>query len=163
RRQRPRDDDAGAAPPVPVFPIGLVCGWVAALGALVIGLALRGVGTDPAGPWWSAGAVLAASATVGAVGVWLRREGWGLGACLGVNLALSLVVWHLHRDEPLADWWVELAQANVLASAAAALFWLAGRRVHGAGRGPLRSTPLLNVQVAAGLLGSLALLVGPAV
>ena len=40
-------------------PVLVVCGWVAAVCVLILGLALRGLGQDPAGHAWTAGAVLA--------------------------------------------------------------------------------------------------------
>ncbi|MCI0461466.1 MAG: hypothetical protein L0Z62_31330 [Gemmataceae bacterium] len=139
-----------------------VVGWVAALGALVLMLGLRGVETDPLHPWWPAGAVLAAGVLAGGLALSQSREGWALAAALSLNLAASLVVWHLHARESI--WWVRLLQANVVASAAAALVWLsASPRLYGSRRPGVATAPLLALQMGLMLLGNVSLLLGPLV
>jgi hypothetical protein len=139
---------------------GILEAWSALLAALTLGLTLRSAGEDPAGPWWSAGGALCAGAVGAVLALWRRRESWALAAGLCGNLAASLVLWHAWRELPLSDWWVPLVQVNVIASALAACAWLAlGRRLGGTDQ----STPLRTVQVALGLLGNVALLLGPTV
>src|SRR5262249_54448593 len=111
-----------AGPAEPDRPRGA---WVTALGLLVVSLALRGVGLDPAGPWWSAGAVAAVAALSAAMALRDRHEGWAFAACVGVNLAVSLVLRHAYQGEDLQGWWVRLVQVNVLAAALTALLWQA--------------------------------------
>jgi hypothetical protein len=134
-------------------------GWVAVLGILLVGLGLRGWAEDRFGPWWSAGAVLAASGLAASVALWQRRQNWAFVAALGLNLAVSLVLWHGHRTQPLVRWWVVLGQANAIAAAVAALLWRASPL------GLVRAAPpgagfvsLLTVQVALGLVANVVLL-----
>jgi hypothetical protein len=155
---------ARAAPAAPFLPAGAVQGWAAGVGALVLGLAVRGVMEDPAGPWWSAGAVLAASGLAALLAAWQRREGWAFAASLGVNGAASLVLWRLHHAEPLVDWWARLVQANTVASSVAALVWLAaGARLYDEVAWQKRRAPLRGLQVLLGLAGNAVLLAQPLV
>jgi hypothetical protein len=78
---------------------------------------------------------IAAAAAVGTVSLacalvaaWRGNERLAFLAGLGANLAVSLLVAHLHRPQPLARWLVPLVQANAMASAAVALVWLLLRR-----------------------------------
>ena len=74
-------------------------------------------------------------------------EGWAFAAALGVNLASSLVVWYFDETRHLtfAQCWLELLQANVIASSAVALVWLAGRRwLYEAREWTLGGSPLLR-------------------
>jgi hypothetical protein len=137
---------------------GLAC--VALAGALVLGLGLRGLGSDPAEPWGPAGAALAAAALAAGLALGRRSQAWAFCAALGLNLAASLVLEHAHRGAPLGDWWVPLLQVNVIASALAAYVWLALSRRFAEPEG---SVPMRTAQVALGLLGNAALLLSPAV
>ena len=67
------------------------------------------------------GAVVGVSALAAVQGLWQRSERWVFAAGLGVNLAVSLVLWRDHANVPLGEWWLPLLQANVIASAGAAL------------------------------------------
>lgn len=146
-----------------VLPAPLVRIWVAVLGGLLVALALREAAYNPARPAWPVGMVLAASALLAGMALWQRREGWALAAALGLNVAVSLIVWRGYAADEPGHWWVRLAQANVFASAAGAMLWLtAARRLHGERRADPRTAPLLTVQVALALLGSVLLLAGPA-
>lgn len=91
-----------------------------------------------------------------------RLPGYAFAAGLCVNLAASLVVWHLHRADPFASWGVALLQANATASAAAALLWLWWRRQ---GYGPpeqrVGAESLISVQVGLGLCGNALLTLLP--
>ncbi len=134
-------------------------GWVVVIAALVLGLGLRGVPTDPLMPWWPAGSVLAVGVLAAGLAVLQRREAWAFLAALCVNLAVSLVIVHHFHEQQFADWWVVLLQANVAASSAAALAWLGGIRfLNRAGA----ATPLLTCQTLLGLLGNAVVLIGPA-
>src|SRR5262249_27379623 len=67
---------------------------------------------------------------LGLIGHALREKspGYAFAVGLGMHLAVSLVVRNFHHGEPIAAWWVYLAQANLIAAAATALLWLAARR-----------------------------------
>ncbi len=108
---------------------------------------------------WAAAAVALASAAGATMAVWRRKESWALPAAWGVNLAASLVVWYFHRGAASFDeWWLWLVEANVIASAGVALVWLAARRrLYTLGELRLGSSPLLAVQIALPVAGSLAL------
>ncbi len=148
----------------PTFPAPLVCTWIQALTALLVGLGLREMAADPASPWWPMATVLAAGGVAAATAVWQRSTGWAFSAGLALNLAVSLVLWHGHHEKPFEEWWVQLVQANVLAWAGGALLWLAvRRRLYGSDSRGMPTAPLLSLQVGLGLLGSAALLVGPAI
>src|SRR5262249_51542987 len=82
------------------------------------------VGVGGGGAWRRAAGV-----AVGLV-AGLRAAGrgwpaWASAAGLCVTLALSLPICRTHWQEPLDDWWLPLAQANVLAAGVVALAWLA--------------------------------------
>src|SRR5262249_28406627 len=152
--------------------------WVATVGGLVVALALRGIGDDPAAPWWPAGMTIAVGALWAGLAVWQRSEGWALAAGLCVNLAVTLILGHGRSLDELLVGWVPLVQANVITSAAVALMWLtAARRLPegeipaepgaegsaGASPSRLARTPGLSGQVTLGLVGNLLLLVHPTV
>ena len=98
--------------------------------------------------------------------VWRRREGWAFAAALGVNVAASLVVWHfeLLRELSFNDYWLRLVQANVIASAAVAVVWLAARkRLYELREMTLGESPLLATQVLLPVAGNSRLAVLPVV
>lgn len=86
RRQR------AAALLAALFPVGPARRWVEVLCALVVGLAFRGAWGDPAGPYLSSVATLAASVLLGALALWSRRPAYvyasGLLFCL-----VGFLVW----------------------------------------------------------------------
>ena len=79
---------------------------------------------------WAAGAIALASAAAAAMAIWRRRDDWALAAALGVNLAASLLVWYVAWFDPrtTTQWKILFVQANIAASAAATLAWLAVRQ-----------------------------------
>ncbi|MHC4398682.1 MAG: hypothetical protein ACYTG0_03285, partial [Planctomycetota bacterium] len=108
---------------------------------------------------WAAGAVGLASVAGAAMAVWRRREGWAFASALGVNLAASLGVWYTQHQLAFEQWRVLLVQANVIASAAVALVWLAARkRLYELRDLSIHTSPLLATQTALGAIGSAALL-----
>ncbi len=143
--------------------------WVSAAGALAVLLGLKAAFLHSAHEdiLWGAAAIAIASTAGAAMAVWRRQEGWAFAAATGVNLAASLVVWfcqwHWRPQLPLADWWLLLVQANVIASAVVALVWLAAcKRLYELRDLTVRASPLLAVQTSLGVLGNLLLLI-PAV
>lgn len=118
-------------------------------------------------PWqellWAAASIAIASSAGAAMAVWRRREGWAFSAALGVNLAASLVVWYFHRHyHGFGHWWLRLVQANVIASAAVALVWLAvRRRLYQLRELTLGQSPLLATQTVLPVIGNVLLLVVP--
>lgn len=150
-------------PRSPVLSRDLVREWVSLAGLPVLALAVRGVLIDPTGAGWSVGSILAVSVLVALVGIDQGRERWVFAAGLGVNLALSLLLWREHLGQPLAQWWLPLVQGNVVASAVAALVWLlAGRRGRGLEATSGWTSRLRTAQVLLPLLGNLAMLAWPA-
>ncbi|MBN1909785.1 MAG: hypothetical protein JW818_08600 [Pirellulales bacterium] len=122
--------------------------WVSASAGLAVLLGLKAacfheerlLGATAVGLASVAGAMMA---------VWRRREGWALASALGVNLAASLAVWHFYSDLPFEQWWLLLIQANLIASAAVALIWLAAvDRLGRLGEVGLRGSPLLAFQTS---------------
>lgn len=75
-----------------LFPLGATRRWVEAVSVLVVALALRGTWADPARPYGSAGAVLAAAVLLGALALWSRRPGRVVASGLLLNLA-GIVAW----------------------------------------------------------------------
>ena len=111
---------------------------------------------------WAAAAIAIASGAGATMAVWRRREGWAFSAALGTNLAASLVVWYFHRNAGFGDWWLRLVEANVIASAAVALAWLAARkRLYQLRELTLGDSPLLATQVALPVVGMIAMLALP--
>ena len=100
---------------------------------------------------WAAASMGLLGLAGAAVAAMTRRESRAFAAGLAVNAAASLAVAHVHADQPPADWWVRLVQANLLSSAGVAVVWLAAR---GRFVGDARGGPLLNLQIAAGLVGN---------
>ena len=109
--------------------------WVRVAGIFAVLLGLKSAlmvgrfGRDYQELLWAAAAIAIASGAGATMAVWRRREGWAFSAALGTNLAASLVVWYFHRNSVnFGDWWLQLVEANVVASSAVALAWLAARR-----------------------------------
>ena len=113
---------------------------------------------------WAAAAIAVASVAGATMAVWRRREGWAFVGRAGVNLAASLVVWHFAVLGTVA-WRIGgcgWSQANVIASAAVALAWLAARRrLYQLRDFTLGQSPLLALQVALPAAGCMALLALP--
>ncbi|MFL5339221.1 MAG: hypothetical protein ACJ8F7_03560, partial [Gemmataceae bacterium] len=97
--------------------------WVAVSAALAVGLALKAAFIH-GDQRLAAGAV--ALCSIG--GIWLarrrQRDDWAFVGGLGVQVAVSLLVWHRYSAQPIGDWVVYLLQANAIASAFVALDWL---------------------------------------
>lgn len=115
---------------------------------------------------WAAAAIAVASLAGATMAYWRRAEGWAFAAAPGVNLAASLVVWYFEirsgRVHSGSQWLILLAQANVIASMAVALVWLAARqRLYALRDLSIRTSPLLGIQASLGVLGNLALLIPP--
>ncbi len=142
--------------------------WVRAAGILAVLLGLKAAiagaafGHNYEEHLWAAAAIAIASGAGATMAVWLRREGWAFSAGLGTNLAASLVVWYFHRSAGFADWWLRLAEANVIASSAVALAWLAARkRLYQLHALTLGESPLLATQIGLPVAGVIALLALP--
>ncbi len=74
------------------------------------------------GDHYVAASAIACASLAGAwVAILLQNKGWAFASGLGANAAVSLVVWHSHESL------LVLLQANLIASAAIALLWLAAR------------------------------------
>ncbi|MFH1924336.1 MAG: hypothetical protein ABIP48_31175, partial [Planctomycetota bacterium] len=139
-------------------------GWVSAAGLLAVLLGLKAAFFHrlPEDLLWAAAAIALASAAGAAMSVWRRREGWAFAAAPGVNLAASLVVWYYQRELGFQEWWVLLVQANVIASAAVALVWLAARkRLYELRELTLGTSPLLAVQTLLAVAGNAVLVAVP--
>ena len=117
-----------AGPPQGLIRMAAV--WVRVAGILAVMLGLKAAFWHEGEQLWAAAAIAVASGAGATMAVWRRREGWAFAAALGVNVAASLVVWHfeLLRQLSFNDYWLRLVQANVIASAAVAVVWLAARR-----------------------------------
>lgn len=141
--------------------------WVRIAGILAVLLGLKAAWLHESYQelLWAAGAIATASAAGATMAVWRRREGWAFSAAFGVNLAASLVVWYFHRrTDSLADWWLRLVQANVIASAGVGLVWLAvRRRLYQLHEFTLGQSPLLAAQITLPQIGNIVLLVAPVV
>ncbi len=141
--------------------------WVRVSGVLAVLLGLKAAlfphGYDYQYRLWAAAAIAIASGAGATMAVWRRREGWAFSAALGVNLAASLVVWYFYSDaRNFAEWWLRLLEANVIASAAVALAWLAAqRRLYQLRQFGLGETPLLATQVTLPAAGAIVVLAMP--
>ena len=114
-------DPALAGGPTSAQPIlagRLIESWVSVIGALTAVLALCYAAVNPAAPWWSLGALLTVSLTMGLLAIWRRRPALVYVSGLLANVAAT-VVW--------VAWWrfdpVRLVEINVVALSAAALAW----------------------------------------
>ena len=151
-----------AGPPQGLIRMAAV--WVRVAGILAVMLGLKAAFQHNGEQLWSAAAIAVASGAGATMAVWRRREGWAFAAALGVNVAASLVVWHfeLLRQLSFNDYWLRLVQANVIASAAVALVWLAARkRLYELREMTLGESPLLAAQVLLPSIGNCALVVLP--
>jgi len=140
--------------------------WVRVAGILAVLLGLKAACFHPGYEelLWAAASIAVASAAGATMAVWRRQEGWAFAAALGVNLAASLTVWYFHRDDLFEIWWLRLVQANVIASSAVALIWLAvRRRLYQLRELTLGESPLLAAQTALPAAGNVLLLIVPVV
>ena len=138
--------------------------WVRVAGMLAVALGLQAAFSETQEQLWAAAAIAIASGAGAAMAVWQRREGWAFAAALGVNLAASLVVWHfdLLRQLSFDEYWLRIVQANVIASAAVAMVWLAARkRLYEPEELTFRGSRLLAIQVFLPVVGNCLLLVQP--
>jgi hypothetical protein len=134
--------------------------WVGQAGVLVVLLSLKAALLHH-DFLWAAGALALVSPAAATIAIWLHREGWAFVAGLGVNLAVSLVVWHIHAFQAVAGdaWWLPLVQANLIAGAGVACLWLGLRKRLYAGRLlGIHSAPWLVFQIAALLVSNGCLL-----
>ena len=140
-------------PPQAIIRLAAVWVRVAAIAAVLLGLKAGFLHEDLDGErLWAAAGIAIAGVAGATMAVWRRREGWAFCAALGVNLAASLVVWHVEemRHLPFDLWWLRLMQANVIASAVVALIWLAAhRRLYQLGEGEAPAEPRKLVTNAA--------------
>jgi len=150
--------------------IRLAAVWVRIAGILAVLLGLKAalLHAPLGGNWedmlWAAVAISIASLAGAAMAVWRRREGWAFSAALGGNVAASLLVWYVRRADYFEDWWLQLLQANVIASAAVALVWLAVRkRLYELRELRLGESPLLAIQAALPVLGNIVVLMVPVI
>ncbi len=140
--------------------------WVGAAGGLAVLLGLKAalLHGQLEDRLWAAAAIAVASVAGATMAYWRRAEGWAFAAALGVNLAASLVVWYFQRELAFAAWWVLLVQANVVATSAVALVWLAARRrLYQLRELTVRSSPLLGTQTSLAVTGVTVLLALPVV
>ncbi|MEE9602905.1 MAG: hypothetical protein V3V75_06345, partial [Thermoguttaceae bacterium] len=136
--------------------------WVRIAGLVAVLLGLKLAFWETGEQLWAAAAIAIASIGGAAMAVWRRREGWAFSAALGVNLAASLVVWHYQRTLDFEQWWVRLVQANVIASSAVALVWLAARRrLYQLRDFTLKHSPLLAIQVTLTVVGNIFIIAMP--
>ena len=152
---RTMDDAAG--PPQGL--IRMAATWVRVAGILAVLLGLQAA-IHQGEQLWAAAAIAIASGAGATMAVWRRREGWAFAAALGVNLAASIAVWHfeLLRQFSFDQYWLRLVLANVTASAAVAMAWLAARkRLYELRDMTLGESPLLALQVLLPVLGNCVL------
>jgi hypothetical protein len=142
-----------------------VAGILAVLLGLKTALMVAAFGQDHQELLWAAASIAIAAGAGATMAVWRRREGWAFSASLGTNLAASLVVWYFHRYAVNFDqWWLQLVEANVIASSAVALAWLAARRrLYQLRELTLGDSPLLAVQIVLPLIGLIAVLALPVI
>lgn len=134
--------------------------WAYLSGVVAVLLALQAA-FGHGEPAWAAGAVALVSPAWMALAVARRREDEVFAAGLGVNLAASLVVWHFH---PTAfwEWRILLIQANAIAGALVALFWLGLRQpLYRRAELTPAAAPMLATQLLLVLIGNLLLLSEP--
>ncbi len=142
--------------------------WVSTAGLLGVALGVKAAffHQQDVELLWAAAAIAVASLAGATMAFWRRAEGWAFAAAPGVNLAASLVVWYVqaaggHRLSPEA-WLILLGQANVIASMAVALVWLAARkRLYELRELSIRTSPHLGIQTSLGVIGNAALLAPP--
>src|SRR5262249_10518548 len=82
-------------------PVMVAC--VAAVGVLLVGLALRGVAEDVGRPYWPAGTVVFVSLLAAGLALWQCGEGWAFLAAAGVEVAAGVVTAFVYEGKPLAD------------------------------------------------------------
>jgi hypothetical protein len=153
----------------------LVLSMIMPVLGLTIAAAIIGFGGQPlSGPrvgsffagvgWPVSNLVPLAMLSLGLAGHSLRERapGYAFSAGLVVNVAVSLIIWHSHGQLAPADWWVDLLQANVMATASVALLWFMARKQL-LGEAALHRAPssYLVLQVGLGLAGNAVLLCSP--
>jgi hypothetical protein len=129
--------------------------WVAGIGLVVLGLALRGLSDDPLAPWWPAATCATVAGLLAGLALWQRREFWALAAttllCLAVSLSLR------------ADFLTYL-QANLLTCMLVVIAWRpAVRHMYGTPRPGLKQAPLLALHLLAGVVTGAWLVLQPLV
>ena len=126
-------------------------GWVTAIAAAVLALALVHCTTDPARPWWSLGAIASVSLMAGTLGMWLRQPISILASAVLFNVA-GIVFWWISPEATAGG----LATMNVLAFAAAAILWSLLEKAHRGGvpalEGAERRLPISHLTALTGLV-----------
>jgi hypothetical protein len=152
-------------PPQALIRLAAVWVRVAGIAAVLLGLKAGFLHDDlDSERLWAAAAIAIASVAGATMAVWRRREGWAFCAAVGVNVAASLVVWHVEETRGLLfeQWWLRLVQANVIASSLVGLVWLAAhRRLYQLRVWSVRESPLLAVQIALPIVANIAILALP--
>ncbi len=152
-------------PPQALIRLAAVWVRVAGIAAVLLGLKAGFRHDDLDGErLWAAAGIAIASLAGATMAVWRRREGWAFCAAVGVNVAASLVVWHVEeaRGALFEEWWLRLAQANIIASSLVGLVWLAAhRRLYQLRDLSVRQSPLLAVQIVLPVLANAAILLIP--
>ena len=136
--------------------------WVRAASILAVLLGLKAAFFHDSEQLWAAATIAVASVASATMAVWRRREGWAFTTAWGINLAASLVVWYFEMKLGLAfdQWRLRLIQANIIATSAFALVWLAARhRLYELRELRLGDSPLLALQIAVAIIGNAILLV----
>jgi hypothetical protein len=127
--------------------------WVRITGFLAVLLSAKAAWY---GDHLAAAAAIACASFAGAwVAILLQNKGWAFASGLGANAAVSLVAWHFHAS-PL-----QLLQANLIASAAIGLLWLAVRRqiLMKQPSEVVASIDYLSIQVGISLIGNACLVI----
>ncbi|GIW81631.1 MAG: hypothetical protein KatS3mg105_3438 [Gemmatales bacterium] len=111
---------------------------------------------------WAGMATALAFPASAALAVWQRREGWAFCACLGTNLAVSMLLWEARKLIPFIDWWVVLIYSNISTSAVTAMIWLGIRhRLYGYAELSFRRAPLLALHIGLSLFYTIVLIAIP--
>jgi hypothetical protein len=157
--QRTLPDAEG--PPQALIRMAAVWVRVAGIAAAILGLKAGLFHTDIDNErLWAAAGIAIASVAGATMAVWRRREGWAFCAAVGVNVAASLVVWHVEwvRGILFEEWWLRLVQANIIASSLVGLVWLAAhRRLYQLRVWSVRESPLLALQIALPIVANVAI------
>ena len=76
---------------------------------------------------WAAVTIMLVAATTVSAALLRRGQGWLFAGNLLAMLAVTLVVWDEHKNQPLEQWFILLVQINLATAAVVGSVWLAGR------------------------------------